>query len=122
MRSNIAVIADGKETITIVEEYSQEELNKYNEKFANLYKEISVQTENMKPFQDKIKELKSLAKEILDILNKGFKEKTEEAYYIDEQELGERQYFNQSGEQIHSRKLKSSERQLKTKFMHESFN
>jgi len=123
MKNNISAIADGKEKITIIKDLSQDEVNKLNQVIANKCIEKAEKKAERKLINQEISIMDKELNEKIEERKQGFTTENYDAYYIDEQDLGERQYYNQSGKIIHTRKLKTSERQLQvTKFMNEQFN
>lgn len=102
---------DGKETITIRIDLTDEEKNELREQYIDKVLAIN----NLK---DQIKELNRQAKliaeensEILDRVFAGYEDVTMDLEYENDFETRTRNYYNPSGQLMHSRKLKPSENQ-----------
>ena len=108
--NNIAAISDGKEQITVIKNYSAEELDALNNEYVKDSLKISDYDADISELNTAKKVVKKKAATTLAQIKKGFVEQRYDAYYIDDYDEGVRQYYDEHGTMVNERKLKNSER------------
>ena len=112
--TNIAAQADGVEDIRVRTDFSENEISQFNSEHMKNAIKIGKIKEDIKDLNKDIKEITKTNKELVSKVILGFSDEDIKAHYIDDQFDGVRNYYNDYGEIVHTRKLRPEEKsQLK---------
>lgn len=112
--SNIAVQADGMEEIRVRTDFSENEISQFNSEHMRNAIKVGKIKDEIKDLNKDIKEINKTNKTLVDKVILGFSDEDIKAYYIDDQFEGVRNYYNEYGEIVQTRKLRPEEKsQLK---------
>lgn len=112
--SNIAAQADGMEEIRVRTDFSDSQISQFNSEHMKNAIKIGKIKDEIKDLNKEIKEITKTNKDLISKVILGFSDEEIKAYYIDNQFEGVREYYNETGVKVHSRKLRPEEKsQLK---------
>jgi hypothetical protein len=106
--SNIKGLADGRETVTIRKDLTQQDIDKLNGENMSKALQIDAISVELKPYKEAQNQLKKEMDEIKGAVKSGVSETIQELYYIDFIEEAKRKFYNDSGELVHERPLMRS--------------
>lgn len=106
---------DGIEMITIRRHYTEDEKHLMREEYFANVTEITSLESKIKELKEEIKPYKQSCIDLHQQVTAGFEDIRQECEYIDDFEDNVRNYFDDNGVIVHSRKLKPSEYRIQFK-------